>query len=91
MITTKKIILIAALLASQLACAGEKTLIRLGALAFGTVNWELTAMKQAGMMETEHYRVQVIKMANPQAGKIACQVLWDMTLQTWLFHGCAPR
>jgi NitT/TauT family transport system substrate-binding protein len=86
MITNKKIILIAALLASQLACAGEKTLIRLGALAFGTVNWELTAMKQAGMMETEHYRVQVIKMANPQAGKIALlSGAVDMIVADWIW------
>ncbi|MBT5966002.1 MAG: hypothetical protein HOG60_01645 [Gammaproteobacteria bacterium] len=52
MITTKKIILITALLACQFAYADEKILIRFGALAFGTVNWELTAMQQTGMMET---------------------------------------
>ena len=86
MITTKKIIFICALLSSQPGFAGEKTLIRLGVLAFGTVNWELTAMQQAGMMATEHYRLQVIKMANPQAGKIALQSgAVDMIVADWIW------
>ncbi|MBT3812407.1 MAG: ABC transporter substrate-binding protein [Gammaproteobacteria bacterium] len=86
MITTKKIILITALLACQFAYADEKILIRFGALAFGTVNWELTAMQQTGMMETEHYRVQVIKMANPQAAKIALQSgAVDMIVADWIW------
>ena len=86
MSTTKKIIFICILLSSQPVFAGEKTLIRLGVLAFGTVNWELTAMQQAGIMETELYRLQVIKMANPQAGKIALQSgAVDMIVADWIW------
>ena len=86
MFTTIKIIFICALLSSQLSFAGEKTLIRLGVLAFGTVNWELTVMQQTGMMETENYRLQVIKMANPQAGKIALQSgAVDMIVADWIW------
>ena len=82
----KKIIFISALLISQLGIASEKTLIRLGVLAFGTVNWELTAMQQAQLMETEHFRLQLIKMANPQAGKIAFQsAAVDMIVADWIW------
>ena len=83
---TKKIIFICIFLSSQLTYAGEKTLIRLGVLAFGTVNWELTAMQQSGMMETEDYQLQVIKMANPQAGKIALlSGAVDMIVADWIW------
>lgn len=83
---TKKIIYICILLSSQSVLAGEKTLIRLGVLAFGTVNWELRAMQQAGIMETENYRLQVLKMANPQAGKIALQSgAVDMIVADWIW------
>ncbi len=74
------------LLISQLSVASEKTVIRLGVLAFGTVNWELTAMQQAQMIETEYYRLQVTKMANPQAGKIALlSGAVDMIVADWVW------
>ncbi|TXL00342.1 ABC transporter substrate-binding protein [Methylococcaceae bacterium HT1] len=86
---TKKIIFICIFLSSQLTYAGEKTLIRLGVLAFGTVNWELTAMQQSGMMETENYQLQVVKMANPQAGKIALlSGAVDMIVADWIWVSC---
>lgn len=82
----QKIIFICALLSCQLGIASEKPLIRLGVLAFGTVNWELMAMQQAKLMETESYRLQVIKMANPQAGKIALQSgAVDMIVADWIW------
>lgn len=70
----------------QASFAADKPLIRLGALAFGTVNWELSAMQYAQLMETEHYRLQVIKLANPQAGKIALQSgAVDMIVADWVW------
>jgi len=81
-----KIIFICVLLSSPFSFASEKTTIRLGVLAYGTVNWELTAMQQAQVMETEHYRLQVMKMANPQAGKIALQSgAVDMIVADWIW------
>jgi len=74
------------LLGSHSVIASEKTLIRLGVLAFGTVNWELTAMQQAQLMETEEYRLQVTRMANPQAGKIALlSGAVDMIVADWIW------
>lgn len=82
----QKFFLICILLCSQLSFANEKTLIRLGVLAFGTLNWEVKAMQQANMMETEHYRLHLIKMANPQAGKIALQSgAVDMIVADWIW------
>lgn len=84
--TIQAIIFILATLTTQLSIAGEKTLIRLGVLAFGTVNWELAAMQQAQVIETEHYRLQVLKIANPQAGKIALQSgAVDMIVADWIW------
>ncbi len=84
--TYQKIVFICAIFICQFCVASEKTVIRLGVLAFGTVNWELTAMQQAQMLENDHYRVQVIKMANPQAGKIALlSGAVDMIVADWIW------
>ena len=84
--TYQKIIFICALCICQSGTASEKTLIRLGVLAFGTVNWELAAMEQAQAVETEDYRLQIIKMANPQGGKIALQSgAVDMIVADWIW------
>ncbi len=86
MISYKKIIFIWVFCCCQASFASEKPLIRLGALAFGTVNWELAAMQQAQLMETVHYRLQVVKMANPQASKIALQSgAVDMIVADWVW------
>ncbi len=86
MISYKKIIFIWVLCCCQASFASEKPLIRLGALAFGTLNWELAAMQQAQLIETEHYRLQIAKMANPQAGKIALQSgAVDMIVADWVW------
>jgi len=82
----KKIILMVVLMVCSNSYAAEKTLIRLGVLAFGTVNWELRAMQQAKLMETEQYRVQVLPMANPQASKIALlSGAVDMIVADWIW------
>lgn len=69
----KKLLFIAALICCQLSYASDKITLRLGVLAYGTVNWELAVMRQAKQMENASYFLQVIPMANPQAGKIALQ------------------
>jgi NitT/TauT family transport system substrate-binding protein len=87
MISYKKIIFIYVFCCCQVSFAAEKPLLRLGVLAFGTVNWELAAMQRAQLMETEHYRLQVVtKLANPQASKIALQSgAVDMIVADWIW------
>ncbi len=82
----KKIIFIICLFFPMTGFASEKTLIRLGVLAYGTVNWELTALKKQGLLETEQYRLKIIPMANPQAGKIALlSGSVDMIVADWIW------
>ncbi|MDC9729751.1 MAG: ABC transporter substrate-binding protein [Methyloprofundus sp.] len=82
----KKIALICCLCFSAISFASEKTLIRLGVLAYGTVNWELTALKQQGLLETEQYQLEIIPMTNPQAGKIALlSGSVDMIVADWIW------
>ncbi len=66
--------------------AAEKTIIRLGVLPFGTVNWELTALKKLGLTETDRYRLDIRPVANPQAGKIALLAnSVDMIVSDWIW------
>jgi len=82
----KQILFIGLLLISGVSYASEKTVIRFGVLAYGTVNWELEALKQQGLLETADYRLQVLPLANPQAGKIALlSGAVDMIVADWVW------
>ncbi len=64
----------------------EKPLIRLGVLAFGTVNWELEVLKNEGLLTTANFKLQIQKLANPQAGKIALKSgAVDMIVSDWVW------
>ncbi|MBS3951642.1 MAG: ABC transporter substrate-binding protein [Methylomicrobium sp.] len=66
--------------------ATEKTAIRLGLLSFGTVAWEIEAMKQAQSAETASYSVTIVPIANPEAGKIALQSdTVDIIVSDWVW------
>jgi NitT/TauT family transport system substrate-binding protein len=66
--------------------ATEKTTIRLGILPFGTVNWELTALKNAGLAASEDFELEIRHVANPQAGKIALlSDAVDMIVSDWIW------
>ena len=72
------------LLMSFHSLAAKKPIIRLGVLAFGTVNWELTALKNEGLAKKFDLHIQFI--ANPQAGKIALQAgSVDMIVADWIW------
>ncbi len=73
-------------LAASPLLATEDTQIRLGVLAFGTVNWELTALHQAKLLDTESLQLQIQPLASPQAGKIALQSgAVDMIVSDWIW------
>jgi NitT/TauT family transport system substrate-binding protein len=78
--------LILSFLLTLSAIATEKPLIRVGVLAFGTVNWELTALKNEGLLETATFKLQIQTLANPQAGKIALQAgAVDIIIADWIW------
>lgn len=71
---------------SSLGYCIEKPLIRLGVLAFGTTNWEIAALEQQKSLETASFKLEVHKIANPQAGKIALQGgAVDMIVSDWIW------
>ncbi len=82
----KKIALIGLLFFPLIGSANQKTMIRLGVLAYGTVNWELNTLKQQGLLETEQYKLKIIPMASPQAGKVALlSGSVDMIVADWVW------
>lgn len=66
--------------------AAEPTVIRLGLLPFGTVNWEVAAMQNAGLLQDKDFQLQVQTLANPEANKIALQSgAVDMMVTDWIW------
>lgn len=53
------------------AAAQDLPTIRLGALAYGTVNWELDTIKARGLDEKHGFQLDVIPMGNGSASDIA--------------------
>lgn len=71
---------------AQLGFAAEKPTIRFGVLAFGTSNWELAAMEQQKLLESADFKLEIRKMANPQASKVALQAgAVDVILTDWIW------
>jgi len=78
--------LLLACIVSQSLIAAEKSIIRLGVLPFGTVNWELTVLTKLELIETDEYRIEIQAVANPQAGKISLLAnSVDMIVSDWIW------
>lgn len=74
------------ILASSHSFATEKTTIRIGVLAFGTVDWELSALQNALETASADFKLDVRRLANPEAGKIALQSgAVDMIVSDWIW------
>ncbi|MCK5829133.1 MAG: ABC transporter substrate-binding protein [Methylococcales bacterium] len=74
------------ILISSFCFATEKTTIRLGVLAFGTVNWELETLKNQHLLDNANFQLEIRPVANPQAGKIALQSgAVDMIVSDWVW------
>ncbi len=71
---------------STLSFSEEKTTIRIGVLAFGTVNWELETIKNQHLLDSTNFKLEIRPVANPQAGKIALQSgAVDMIVSDWIW------
>ncbi len=82
----KLILLSCALLLSSTSFAAEKTKLRLAVLAFGTVNWELNTVKNQKLLADADFELEIIPVANSQAGKIALQSgAVDMIVSDWIW------
>ena len=68
------------------ASAFEKDTIRIGAMASGTLAWELQAMKDQGLLDNAGFDLKITPLANQQAGKVALQAnSVDMIISDWIW------
>jgi len=80
------ILLSCALLFASFSFAAEKPTLRIAVLAFGTVNWELSTLKNQKLLENADFQLEIRPVANPQAGKIALQSgAVDMIVSDWIW------
>lgn len=84
--TLRILFLVFNLMLSCIAFSADKPSIRLGVLAFGTSNWELAALEQQQLLKTADFTLDIHKVANPQAGKIALQGgAVDIIVTDWIW------
>lgn len=82
----KLLFLISIALFSNLSIAAENSTIRLGVLASGTLGWELTAMKNEGLLDNAGFILETVAITNQQAGKVALQAgSVDMIISDWIW------
>ncbi|MFA5019402.1 MAG: ABC transporter substrate-binding protein, partial [Methylobacter sp.] len=71
------------LFASCNSYAAEKTVIRIGVQASGTVDWELSAFQENPQTD---FQLEIQHLANAEAGKIALQSgAVDMIVSDWIW------
>jgi len=82
----KALLICLCMLISSHGFAAEKTPIRLGVLAFGTADWELSVIKNDPATASADFQLDVQRLANPEAGKIALQSgSVDMIVSDWIW------
>jgi NitT/TauT family transport system substrate-binding protein len=66
--------------------AADKTILRIGVQAAGTVDWELTALQDDPKATSADFQLSVQRLANAEAGKIALQSgAVDMIVSDWIW------
>lgn len=84
--TIRICLLAATALLTQLAIAADKPAIRVGAMASGTLNWELAALRNLGLLDKADFTIENIAVANQQAGKVALQAgSVDVIVSDWIW------
>ncbi len=84
--TLKILFFIFTALCSVTSAAAEKTTIRLGVMASGTLAWEVAAMKNEGILANSDFALETVSLANQQAGKVALQSgSVDMIISDWIW------
>ncbi|MBP0616624.1 ABC transporter substrate-binding protein [Jiella mangrovi] len=77
---------LALIFTASFAEARDIAKIRVGVLKFGTVNWELDAMKRAGLDEKAGVDVEIVPFAGENASAVALQAgSVDMIVSDWLW------
>ncbi len=82
----KVVLFLFSLVFSIQAFSASKTTLRIAVLAFGTVNWELSTLKNQNLLENADFQLEIMSVANPQAGKIALQSgTVDIIVSDWIW------
>ena len=62
------------------------TELRIGTLAFGTVNWELETIKRENLSKAANFKITTVKLASPHAIKVALQAdAVDLIVADWIW------
>ena len=79
-------LLLGTLLSPLASLAGTPEPIRVGALAFGTLNWELAAIEQEKLDQKHGISLKIDALAGPEAGKIGIQGgSLDVVVADWIW------
>jgi len=82
----KMIFLLLSLLLSTNSLAEEKTVIRIGVQAGGTVEWELPVVQEALKAKSADFELEIKHVANVEAGKAALQSgAVDIIVSDWIW------
>lgn len=74
------------LLASALTCFADSGVVRVGLLQYGTVNWEMAALKLSGFDASNDLSIEVVPFASTDATKIALQAgAVDVIVSDWIW------
>ena len=74
------------LFASCNSFAAEKTTIRIGVQASGTLQWELSALQDDPQLKPADFQLEIQPVANAEAGKIALQSgAVDIIVSDWIW------
>lgn len=75
-----------AILGPRPSLAAANPAVRIGALPFGTVNWELATMQGRGLAEKAGIDLKIMEVASPTAGQIALQSgAVDVIASDWIW------
>lgn len=73
-------------LASTPVSALEAARIRIGVLQFGTASWEIATLKRLGLDRAGHLDLDVLTLANSEAGKVALKAgAVDLIVTDWVW------
>lgn len=75
-----------ALTFSMASLAEESATLRIGSLAFGTLNWELAVVRSRGLDKANGITLATTELASPEAGRIALQgKSVDVIVSDWIW------
>lgn len=73
-------------LLTSVATAHAAEPIRIGTLAFGTLNWELSTIQAAGLDSANGFELHIQTLASPQAGSVALLAgSADLIVSDWIW------